>query len=67
MARERELTYEERATYGVCPVCKAADGEWCDGNIGIPLGRTVSGGLPANGVHLGRISMAPTRVREVPI
>ena len=67
MQIERELTYDERATYGECPVCHAKHGEWCDGNIGVPLGQSVSGYPTSNGVHLGRIQRAPMAVREVPI
>lgn len=60
--RDRALTYNERATYGECPVCSAKHGERCDPNVGVPWGMNA----PENGVHLGRLSSAPTRVREVP-
>ncbi len=62
----RELTYAERATWGECPVCHAPHGEWCNGEVGIPLGRTLSGNLPSDGVHLGRLQRAPARVKVVP-
>lgn len=62
----RELTYEERATWGECPVCHVSHGQRCDGNVGIALGRTVNGGLPTDGVHMGRLRQAPMKVREVP-
>jgi hypothetical protein len=65
--RERELTYDERATYGECPVCHAADGQPCDSGIGLHLGVTVSGLPPKEGAHLGRLQRAPFRVREVAI
>ena len=61
----RELTYEERATWGECPVCHAKQGEWCSGAYGIALGRTVYGVLPEQGAHLGRLQRAPMRVRMV--
>ena len=61
----RELTYDERATWGECPVCHAKQGEWCDGAYGIALGRTANGELPEHGVHLGRLQRAPKRVRMV--
>lgn len=62
----RELSYDEMARYGTCEVCGAKHGQPCDGNFGIALGRTVSGGLPENGVHLARLRAAPRRVMEVP-
>lgn len=62
----RELSYDEMARYGTCPVCLASHGEPCDPNLGIPLGRTISGALPQNGVHVARLNAAPRRVREVP-
>lgn len=61
----RDLTYDERATWGECPVCHAKPGEWCSGAYGIGLGRTVYGALPNQGVHLGRLQHAPKRVRMV--
>lgn len=67
MERVRELTYDQRATWGECPICKASDGQWCDSNKGIPLGFTASGELPPSGVHLGRLYRAPFRVREVAV
>lgn len=64
--RERELSFEERATWGECPTCHAKDGEKCNPNVGIPLGLTVGGRLPDPGAHLGRLQAAPFRVRLVP-
>jgi len=61
----RELTYEERRVWGICPVCEAKPGESCSGDVGIPLGIAVDGGLPANGVHLARLAQAPRQVDEV--
>ena len=60
----REATFEERATWGTCPVCKAAPGEWCDSAVGIPLGISPSGTL-REGAHLGRLANAPTRIKLV--
>lgn len=60
----RQLTYEERRVWGICPVCGAKPGEPCSGDVGIPLGRAVDGGLPSNGVHLARMTRAPLRVDE---
>lgn len=61
----RETTYEERATWGTCPVCAAEHGMRCDSNVGIALGRNVNGDAPTEGAHLGRLQRAPMRVRLV--
>lgn len=63
----RELSFDERAKYGDCPVCDAKHGQACDGNIGIPFGRTPSGSPPSDAAHLARLNEAPRRVREVAI
>lgn len=62
----RELSNEDRARWGECPVCRVPHGEWCDGRVGLALGRNVNGEYPAGGVHLARLSAAPDRVMEVP-
>lgn len=67
MSRERELTFDERAVWGECPVCHAKDGEKCDSAIGLTLGVNVNGVRPTEGAHLARIQDAPLRVRLVPI
>lgn len=56
-----EMTYEERATFGECPVCKAPHGEWCHPEVGIQLGHRVGGGpsRQGEGAHLGRLQAAP--------
>jgi hypothetical protein len=54
-----KLTYEQRATFGWCPVCQAKPDQWCDPTRGIILGWTVDGRLPPSGVHLGRLQRAP--------
>lgn len=65
-ALRKELSYEERATWGDCPVCKATHGQKCSPDVGIPLGHTVDGSPPNDGVHLGRLQRAPKAVRLVP-
>jgi len=57
--RVRKLTYEERATWGKCPVCQAGPGEWCNPQIGVAMGRTVYGEPPNQGAHMGRLQEAP--------
>lgn len=63
----RETTYEERAVWGVCPVCSAPAGEWCYPEVGIQLGVRVGGGKPkqGEGAHLSRLQKAPRIVRVV--
>ena len=61
----RELTYEERATWGKCPVCSAPHGEFCNGHVGLSLGRNVNGEIPAGGVHLARIQSAPIKAKLI--
>lgn len=55
----RELTYDERATFGECRVCGAKHGQWCNGNFGIQLGMSLTGKPVEHGVHLGRLQSAP--------
>lgn len=55
--RVRDLTPEERARWGVCPVCKAPDGEPCKLYAGRPDPQ-----LP--GAHWGRLERAPLIVKE---
>lgn len=62
--RTRELTNEERFTWGECPVCGAEDGEKCNPNEGIGPAHHPSG---QPGAHLGRIQRAPKRIKEVPV
>lgn len=63
----RELTYEDRATWGTCPVCAAHHGEYCNSSVGIPLGRNIHGEPAKEGAHLGRLQQAPLKVRLVPV
>ena len=67
--RERELTFDERMKWGNCPVCEAADGEYCHAAVGIQLGRRVDGKTmkDGEGAHLARLNKAPSKVREVAI
>lgn len=51
MIPDRETTWEERATWGTCPVCKAEHGTPCNPSVGIQLGRTINGDPPADGVQ----------------
>jgi hypothetical protein len=53
-----ELTFEERATFGDCPVCFAKHGQPCHPEYGIHLGTNVHG-EHTTGVHLGRLNNAP--------
>lgn len=61
----REATYEERATWGECPVCHRPHGEPCDPDVGLHLGVTASGRPAEGGAHLARIQAAPRRVALV--
>lgn len=65
--RVRELSFDERAKWGKCPVCDASDGEPCNGLVGIALGRNINGATPPGGAHLGRLQRAPFKVQEVPV
>lgn len=69
MARERELTWEERIRWGKCFVCSAEDGEFCHSEVGLTLGQKTDGSRlkTGEGAHIGRLNNAPTRVREVPV
>lgn len=63
----RGTTVEERQTWGECPICKAAHGEFCRPEVGIPLGQRVDG-LPfqrGDGAHQARIQRAPLKVMLV--
>ena len=64
---ERELSYEERAVWGTCPVCQADPGQECDPDQGVPLGWTASGGITDGRAHLGRLRLAPRKVKLIPI
>lgn len=63
----REATFDERATWGTCPVCGAPHGENCHPEVGVQLGRTVSGRplQQGEGAHLARLQKAPAKVAMV--
>ena len=64
----RETSYEERATWGTCPICEAEQGEWCRAEAGVHIGVRVDGRRmqTGEGAHLARLRNAPMRVRLVP-
>lgn len=63
MERIKELTFDERSTWGECPVCHAKDGEKCNPDVGFFAALTLAGTPPSPGSHLGRLQNAPRRVR----
>lgn len=63
----RETTWAERSTWGECPTCHAKHGKSCSPSVGIPLGRTVDGMPPREGVHLARLRDAPMRIELRPV
>lgn len=66
--RTRELTAEERFTWGDCSVCGAKDGEHCHADVGVQLGVRVDGTRmqDGEGAHLARLERAPLKVQMVP-
>ena len=62
----KELTFEDRSTWGDCSVCKAVHGEACDSNVGISLGLNAYGKRPIDGAHLARLQAAPYKIKIVP-
>lgn len=65
--RVRDLSFDERARWGKCPVCDQEDGEPCLSFVGIALGRNINGETPPGGAHLGRLQRAPFKVQEIGI
>lgn len=65
--RERELSLQERFVWGECPICHAPDGEPCSADVGLQFGVRVDGQRmkDGDGAHMGRLQLAPFRVREV--
>ena len=63
----RPTTYDERATWGTCPVCQAAPGEWCHAEVGLQLGTPAGGGKmqTGSGAHLARLQPAPDHIKLV--
>lgn len=62
-----ELSHNDRATWGICPVCDAKHGDPCNQNVGIHLGRNAKGEIPPGGAHLARLQAAPNAVRVSPV
>lgn len=69
MSETRETTFDERMKWGVCPVCAAKHGEYCDSNVGFQMGRRADGSpmQTGQGIHLARLQAAPKLVRLVPV
>jgi hypothetical protein len=61
----RYLTHEETMTWGVCPTCGAAHGDYCNSEVGMQLGVTMGGGRlkTGEGAHLSRLNNAPKRLK----
>jgi hypothetical protein len=55
----KQLTVEERAVYGICPVCGAKQDEPCDMSEGVPL--DVPAEFADVGTHTARLFNAPMR------
>ena len=51
----QKLGYEERAVWGLCPVCGAAPGQPCSPIMGIPIAPEFG----AIGTHAARLFNAP--------
>lgn len=68
MTRERDLTAEERFTWGDCPVCGSEDGRPCHADVGVQLGVRADGKRmqDGEGAHVARLQKAPLRVAMVP-
>jgi hypothetical protein len=62
--RFKDLNYEERATWGECPVCEAPDGAPCL-NTPEPGKEKPDPHSHTLRVHFDRLRAAPTRVRIV--
>lgn len=64
MIELRKLTYDERAVWGVCPVCGAKPGKPC---IKMTTDWKPSKLLQAKGAHMARLVNAPeTAAQEKP-
>jgi hypothetical protein len=63
----RDLTFEERATWGTCPVCRRAHGEPCDPDQGFHLGLNARGEIPKGGAHLARLTAGPRAIQILPV
>lgn len=60
-----DMTYEERSTFGTCPVCGATQGNLCNPYVGIALGWRADGNVGWGGAHLGRLNNAPRRKKTI--
>lgn len=54
---KKKLTYEERAVFGTCPICAAAEGEVCRPEAGILLDAELG-----PGAHVARLLAAPKQI-----
>jgi len=66
---EKELTFDERARWGECPICKAQPGEYCFATVGLQLGTRADGNRmqDGDGVHMARLQKAPSKVKLVAV
>lgn len=60
--KPRPATFEERATWGNCPVCGAKSGQRC-----LTKNATIVAENKDNWAHFERIDKAPTSVRLVTV
>lgn len=63
--RIRELSFEERARWGECPVCHVKDGQACNWTIEGELSLYYPYTTGPN-AHYARVHNAPREVKEVP-
>lgn len=63
--RIKQLTFDDRAKWGECPTCGAEDGQYCNADAGIQLGKKVNGERmkTGEGAHLSRLNNAPHKVK----
>lgn len=56
----RELTIDERMTFGECSVCGAKHGQRCRSEVGLRIGHPAGGDWSkVEGAHLARLNDAP--------
>lgn len=55
----RRLSWEERRTWGECPVCRAPHGEPCSSDL-------VEGAKSPAGAHIARLAVAPEFLADAP-
>lgn len=61
----RSATWEERRTWGTCPICSAPPGSPCNPSVGLLLGHPATEAELDAGVHLLRLQAAPHFVQLV--